>query len=133
MSSLLLAFLVGSVGYAHAFAPTTLCALRCGHTDLTARPALRTICCQEGMSDPLPAAAASDSPPGPLCDFPGCDQNGRVMGGLAAIELFSWWPIKAYRPCPECAKNGVRYSRSGQTLDEIVFKKNPKGGYYGDD
>ena len=63
----------------------------------------------------------------------GCNGNGRVLGGLAAIELFSWWPIKAYRPCPECAKRGVRYERSGQTLDEIAFKKNPKGGYYGDD
>jgi len=55
------------------------------------------------------------------------------MGGLAAIELFSWWPIKAYRPCPKCAARGVKYSRSGQSLDEIVFKKNPKGGYYGED
>jgi len=55
------------------------------------------------------------------------------MGGLAAIELFNWWPIKAYRPCPTAAENGKRYERSGQTLDEIVFKKNPKGGYYGED
>ena len=55
------------------------------------------------------------------------------MGGLAAIELFSWWPIKAYRPCPLAADAGKRYQRSGQTLDEIVFKKNPAGGYYGDD
>lgn len=57
----------------------------------------------------------------------------RVMGGLAAIELFSWWPIKAYRPCPSASNAGKRYQRSGQTLDEIVFKKNPAGGYYGDD
>ena len=62
-----------------------------------------------------------------------CDGSGRIIGGLGAIPLFSWWPIKAYRPCPECAKRGVRYERSGQTLDEIAFKKNPKGGYYGDD
>ena len=68
-----------------------------------------------------------------LCDYPGCDGDGRVMGGLAATELFQWWPIKAYRPCPECAKRGKRYGRTGQTLDEIVFKKNPKGGYYGDE
>merc|ERR1712070_1099141 len=32
-----------------------------------------------------------------------------------------------------CAANGRKYSRSGQTLDEIVFKKNPAGGYYGED
>ena len=37
------------------------------------------------------------------------------------------------RPCPTCMEKGIRYSRSGQSLDEIVFKKNPKGGYYGDD
>ena len=28
------------------------------------------------------------------CDYPGCDQKGRAMGGLAAIPLFEWWPIK---------------------------------------
>ena len=64
---------------------------------------------------------------------------------------------QAYRPCPKCADVGIKYSRSGQSLDEIVrlrtrspacrkprataltrpdaraypqvFKKNPKGGY----
>ena len=81
-----------------------------------------------------PTAATADAAPEKVwCDFPGCDQNGRAIGGLAAIPLFEWWPIKAYRPCPKCAERGVKYSRSGQSLDEIVFKKNPKGGYYGDD
>ena len=37
--------------------------------------------------------------------------------------------MQAYRPCPTAAAKGVRYSRVGQSLDEIVFKKNPKGGY----
>ena len=38
----------------------------------------------------------------PGCEFPGCDGNGRVMGGLGAIPLFSWWPIKvcACSPLP---------------------------------
>ena len=67
------------------------------------------------------------------CDFPGCDGAGRAIGGLGAIPLFAWWPIKAYRPCPKCADAGIKYSRSGQSLDEIIFKKNPKGGYYGED
>eukprot|EP00326_Haptolina_ericina_P031632 CAMPEP_0181251220 /NCGR_PEP_ID=MMETSP1096-20121128/46758_1 /TAXON_ID=156174 ORGANISM="Chrysochromulina ericina, Strain CCMP281" /NCGR_SAMPLE_ID=MMETSP1096 /ASSEMBLY_ACC=CAM_ASM_000453 /LENGTH=85 /DNA_ID=CAMNT_0023348783 /DNA_START=84 /DNA_END=341 /DNA_ORIENTATION=- len=80
-----------------------------------------------------PSLAADKDVDTYVCDFPGCDSNGRVLGGLAAIELFSWWPIKAYRPCPKCAKAGIRYTRSGQTLDEIVFKKNPAGGYYGED
>ena len=62
----------------------------------------------------------------PKCDFPGCDGNGRAMGGLAAIPLFEWWPIKAYRPCPKCAERGVRYSRSGQTLDEVCYEVHSK-------
>ena len=92
------------------------------------RPAARCapLVCQEANVPP------PEPPPEPVCDFPGC-VNGRVMGGLAATELFAWWPIKAYRPCPTCAAGGKRYRRTGQTLDEIVFKKNPDGGYYGDD
>ena len=33
-----------------------------------------------------------------------CDGTGRIQGGLAAITLFSWWPIKAYRPCQASSK-----------------------------
>ena len=47
-----------------------------------------------------------------------CDGSGRILGGLAAFPLTSWWPIKAYRPCPNY--KGV-YRRSGQSLDEIAF------------
>ena len=65
------------------------------------------------------------------CEYAGC-VDGRVMGGLGATWLFQWWPIKAYRPCPTCAERGFKYKRTGQSLDEIVFKKNPAGGYYGD-
>jgi len=42
---------------------------------------------------------------------------------------FACGSMQAYRPCPTAAAKGVRYSRVGQSLDEIVFKKNPKGGY----
>ena len=88
---------------------------------------------------PLTCQADGESAPAPdpigtlpdNCDYPGC-VDGRVMGGLGAIPLFSWWPIKAYRPCPTCAEKGFKYKRTGQSLDEIVFKKNPAGGYYGD-
>lgn len=90
------------------------------------KPTLCAVDTAEEAPEPAPPA------PEPACDFPGC-VDGRVMGGLAAIELFEWWPIKAYRPCPKCASRGKQYARSGQTLDEIVFKKNPKGGYYGED
>jgi hypothetical protein len=49
----------------------------------------------------------------------GCDGTGRVIGGLGAVV--DWWPIKAYRPCPELAKAKRQYKRSGQSLDEIAF------------
>ena len=97
------------------------------------RPAAQRapLVCQQ--AEPPPAAPEEPAPPpDDTCDFPGC-VDGRVMGGLAAIDAFAWWPIKAYRPCPQCAASGKRYRRSGQTLDEIAFKKNPAGGYYGDD
>ena len=55
----------------------------------------------------------------PNCNL--CDGSGRIIGGLGAIELFSWWPIKAYRPCPNFIENGGQYVRSGQGLDEIAF------------
>jgi hypothetical protein len=96
------------------------------------RPAAAAIRCQEEEA-PDASPATPERPTRRVCDFPGCDGNGRAIGGLAAIPLFEWWPIKAYRPCPRCAEAGIKYSRTGQSLDEIVFKKNPKGGYYGDD
>ena len=44
------------------------------------------------------AAPAAAEPPAvwdpAQCDYPGCEGNGRVMGGLGAIPLFAWWPIK---------------------------------------
>jgi hypothetical protein len=49
----------------------------------------------------------------------GCDGTGRIVGGLGAIV--DWWPIKAYRPCPELTKAKKPYQRSGQSLDEIAF------------
>ena len=72
----------------------------------------------EGVVDESEPADAP-LPAGPLCDYPGCDK-GRVMGGLGAMELFKWWPIKAYRPCPKCAEKGLKYARSGQSLDEVM-------------
>lgn len=67
------------------------------------------------------------------CDEPGCDGYGQILGGLAAMPMFDWWPIKIYRACPECAKQGVQYIRQGQTMDEVAFAKNPDGGYFFDD
>eukprot|EP00188_Purpureofilum_apyrenoidigerum_P002439 Plantae.Rhodophyta-Purpureofilum_apyrenoidigerum.ctg25137.p2 GENE.Plantae.Rhodophyta-Purpureofilum_apyrenoidigerum.ctg25137~~Plantae.Rhodophyta-Purpureofilum_apyrenoidigerum.ctg25137.p2 ORF type:complete len:102 (+),score=6.15 Plantae.Rhodophyta-Purpureofilum_apyrenoidigerum.ctg25137:284-589(+) len=50
----------------------------------------------------------------------GCNGEGRIAGGIGAV--LDWWPIKAYRPCPEYTKNKT-YRRSGQSLSEIGFGK----------
>lgn len=68
---------------------------------LVARPSVRC-CAAEG-------AVVEEAPPS--CDFPGCDGRGRALGGLGAIPLFSWWPIKVSpslcihrTPAPELAR-----------------------------
>ncbi|KAG7355530.1 hypothetical protein IV203_000216 [Nitzschia inconspicua] len=55
--------------------------------------------------------------PCPDCDL--CDGSGRISGGVGAV--LDWWPIKAYRPCPNFIERGGKYTRSGQGLDEIAF------------
>ena len=50
-----------------------------------------------------------------------CDGTGRIQGGFAAIPLFSWWPIKAYRPCPGLIQSGGTYTRKGQDVDSILW------------
>mmetsp|Transcript_32884 Transcript_32884/g.47588 ORF Transcript_32884/g.47588 Transcript_32884/m.47588 type:complete len:132 (-) Transcript_32884:195-590(-) len=76
-------------------------------------------------SEPLLESSVEDiEPPAPRVPCPNCDKcdgSGRIIGGLGAIELFSWWPIKAYRPCPNFIESGGQYVRSGQGLDEIAF------------
>ncbi|KAK9790355.1 hypothetical protein WJX73_002737 [Symbiochloris irregularis] len=63
----------------------------------------------------------------PLSQAPrGCDREGRIAGGLGAVLGFDWWPIKAYRPCPELAKGGFNYTRRGQITDEILIPKQKK-------
>lgn len=51
----------------------------------------------------------------------GCDQQGHKVGGAGA--LFSWWPIKAWGPCPRATDAGLSYTRKGQVIDEILFGK----------
>jgi len=48
-----------------------------------------------------------------------CNENGRVLGGVALF--LPWWPIKAYRPCPDFIKAEKTYTRAGQSLEEIAF------------
>ena len=42
-----------------------------------------------------------------------------ILGGIGVV--LEWWPIKAYRPCPNFIEGGGTYVRSGQGLDEIAF------------
>lgn len=46
-----------------------------------------------------------------LSDSVRCDGEGRIIGGLAAIPGFGWWPIKAYRPCAGLSQAGMDYVR----------------------
>jgi len=52
-----------------------------------------------------------------------CGGTGRIQGGLGVLPGLKWWPIKAFRPCPECEKAGRAYNRRGQGLDEVLFGK----------
>jgi len=56
----------------------------------------------------------------------GCNGEGRIMGGIAAVPLFGWWPIKAYRPCPGFVASGGRYRRYGQSMDDVIAGKERK-------
>lgn len=51
----------------------------------------------------------------------GCDGEGRIIGGLAAIPGFGWWPIKAYKPCGGLSAAGMDYVRKGQPTNEMLF------------
>merc|ERR1712194_224914 len=68
----------------------------------------------------------SETPPKPVkcpdCEM--CDGSGRIEGGIGVFLKF--WPIKAYRPCPQLIENGGFYQRSGQGLDEIAFGRDSK-------
>ena len=43
--------------------------------------------------------------PCPDCDM--CDGSGRILGGIGTV--LEWWPIKAYRPCPNFVERGEQY------------------------
>ena len=59
----------------------------------------------EPVEDATPAAPPVKCPD---CDI--CDGSGRITGGLGAV--FDWFPVKAYRPCPNYIERGGFYSRS---------------------
>ena len=49
-----------------------------------------------------------------------CDRGGRVVGGMGAVPGFSWWPIKAYRPCPALLSAGFAYKRCGAATAMLI-------------
>jgi hypothetical protein len=53
----------------------------------------------------------------------GCSGDGKIQGGIATIGIFSWWPIKVYRPCPSYLAAGYVYRREGQTMDQVLFSE----------
>ena len=55
-----------------------------------------------------------------------CDGSCRIIGGMGAIPLFSWLPIKAYRPCPGLIESGGVYVRKGQDVDSILWGEKGK-------
>ena len=88
-----------------------------------------------GSSAVVPRASASDDATKCTgsCDSCGlardkmqCDGSGRIQGGMGAIPLFSWWPIKAYRPCPGLIENGGVYTRKGQDVNRILWGESGK-------
>lgn len=56
----------------------------------------------------------------------GCNGEGRIQGGIAAVPGFGWWPIKAYRPCPGFVSSGGRYQRQGQSMDDVASERERK-------
>lgn len=83
------------------------------------------------QSSPVDDSKAEEIPPGgtvcSTCGIDkaavpwGCDGQGRVMGGIGSVPGFGWWPIKAYRPCPAAEQRGIRYTRRGQDLDQVLW------------
>ncbi|KAL3803998.1 hypothetical protein ACHAWO_001502 [Cyclotella atomus] len=72
---------------------------------------------EEIMPQTAGEAVAKEAVRCPDCDL--CDGSGRILGGIGTV--LEWWPIKAYRPCPNFVDRGGKYVRSGQGLDEIAF------------
>jgi|TARA_B100000131_G_scaffold158691_1_gene153861 hypothetical protein len=98
-----------------------------------ARRVARTPVARRGATVVVRAGDEGDAKCTGSCDSCGlakdkmqCDGSGRIMGGMGAIPLFSWWPIKAYRPCPGLIDNGGVYTRKGQDVNGILWGESGK-------
>lgn len=79
------------------------------------------------LYDASGGSACGPCPNAPKCNGEflnqGCDGTGKVLGGLASVPGFSWFPAKVYRPCPSYLKAGYVYRREGQTMDQVLFSE----------
>ena len=94
--------MIGTISNVVAFA---------GSTSLPTRTAKRFVL--KCSIEPCPGCGREEGP------VQGCDGEGRIIGGLGAVV--NWWPIKAYRPCPNLVSARKKYARKGQSLNEIAF------------
>jgi hypothetical protein len=73
------------------------------------------------VTTPAAPAPAPPKPAEPICAT--CDGSGRIEGGWGTLPGLKWvsttFGLRAFRPCPECARAGRRYVRVGQNLEEI--------------
>ncbi|KAJ1632977.1 hypothetical protein T492DRAFT_837982 [Pavlovales sp. CCMP2436] len=81
---------------------------------------------------PVAVATPAAPPPKPQASICGtCDGTGRIEGGWGVLPGLKWvsstFGLRAFRPCPECAKAGRRYQRVGQNLEEVWMGTN-RGG-----
>eukprot|EP00195_Chlamydomonas_chlamydogama_P010511 CAMPEP_0202899736 /NCGR_PEP_ID=MMETSP1392-20130828/7882_1 /ASSEMBLY_ACC=CAM_ASM_000868 /TAXON_ID=225041 /ORGANISM="Chlamydomonas chlamydogama, Strain SAG 11-48b" /LENGTH=137 /DNA_ID=CAMNT_0049585991 /DNA_START=50 /DNA_END=463 /DNA_ORIENTATION=- len=85
------------------------------------QPLQRTVVVPRASSEQTPANVCSTCGVDLSKAQKGCDGQGRVLGGLGSVPGFGWWPIKAYRPCPELSNKGIEYVRKGQATNDVLF------------
>ncbi|CAM9181150.1 unnamed protein product [Scytosiphon promiscuus] len=109
-------------------------ATSCPRSPFRQHSSRRTAALQAQEDGSTAAPAPATAPPGssddlcpgyPRCSGEyrekGCDGTGRISGGVGA--LIPWLPIKAYRPCPAFTEAKYKYTRQGQSLNEVVFAR----------
>ena len=101
-------------------APSLCLTSRAGEKIASRLARVRCASSNESEADVITEAAARSE--GEMkCGCGNCDGEGRIIGGMGSLPGFGWWPIKAYRPCPNFVQSGQQYKRKGQITDDIMF------------
>lgn len=95
-----LGFNLGIVAQARVVAPRTSPLLLQSEPPAAAADAAAVAVAQAPSAD-------AEKPALPACDYPGCNDTGRILGGLAATTLFAWWPIKVRSHINRATEMGV--------------------------